>query len=221
MHRSTPPTNPKDVDRSCFTGMAQRQRARLITARSHDRNVLPVFSNSQFSELSRCLHSTLITGVAQRLARGAHNSEVRCSNHLSGISPLLALQKPVVYCYDAKLAFTRCSAEAARVAHNHEVIRSKRIAGIRSARPQQSNCFCVGQLKKKHHTNHRLRRLQLLNIGLSVRTKNKSRLSPPMSNHMSKSCLFAFIYLLFAFRFNVRQLVIPFRRRSAYSAKYL
>ena len=43
MHQSTPTTNPKDVDRSCFTGMAQRQRARLITARSHDRNVLPVF----------------------------------------------------------------------------------------------------------------------------------------------------------------------------------
>ena len=85
MHQSTPTTNPKDVDRSCFTGMAQRQRARLITARSHDRNVLPVFSNSQFSELPRCLHSTLITGVAQRLARGAHNSEVRCSNHLTGI----------------------------------------------------------------------------------------------------------------------------------------
>jgi len=60
-----------------------------------------------------------------------------------------------------------------------------------------------------------------LNIGLSVRTKNNARLSPPMSNRMSKSCLFAFMYLLFTFRFNVRQLVTPFRRRSAYSAKYL
>ena len=27
----------------------------------------------------------ILTGVAQRLARGAHNSEVRCSNHLAGI----------------------------------------------------------------------------------------------------------------------------------------
>ena len=43
MHQSTPTTNPKDVDRSCFTGMAQRQRARLITARSLDRNGLPVY----------------------------------------------------------------------------------------------------------------------------------------------------------------------------------
>ena len=29
-------------------------------------------------------------------ARGAHNPEVRCSNHLAGIHPLSALQKPMV-----------------------------------------------------------------------------------------------------------------------------
>ena len=60
-----------------------------------------------------------------------------------------------------------------------------------------------------------------LKIGLSVRTKKYARLSPPMSNCRSKSCLFAFMYLLFTFRFNVRQLVTPLRRRSAYSATYL
>ena len=59
-----------------------------------------------------------------------------------------------------------------------------------------------------------------LNIGLSVRTKNNALLSRPASNIMSKSCLFAFMFLLFTFRFNVRQFVYPFRRRSAYSAKY-
>ena len=30
----------------------------------------------------------LFRSVAQRLARGAHNSEVRCSNHLAGIIPI-------------------------------------------------------------------------------------------------------------------------------------
>ena len=43
MHRSTPTTNSSDVDWSPLTGVAQRQRARLITARSYDRNVSPVF----------------------------------------------------------------------------------------------------------------------------------------------------------------------------------
>ena len=57
MHQSTPTTNPKDVDRSCFTGMAQRQRARLITARSHDRNVLPVFSNSQVYRICHAVYT--------------------------------------------------------------------------------------------------------------------------------------------------------------------
>ena len=118
--------------------MAQRQRARLITARSQDQSLLSVFIIRSLSELPRCQYSTPfhrrgaaaaraahnrkdirskriagifqfavsrtaslslqhpITGVAQRLARGAHNSEVRCSNHLSGIYHSLALQKLVV-----------------------------------------------------------------------------------------------------------------------------
>jgi hypothetical protein len=38
-----------------FTGMAQRQRAGLITPRSQDQNLLPVFSNSSALEkLTRC-----------------------------------------------------------------------------------------------------------------------------------------------------------------------
>ena len=45
MHQSTPTTNSTDVDRSqpLFTGMAQGQRAGLITPRSLDRNGLPVY----------------------------------------------------------------------------------------------------------------------------------------------------------------------------------
>ena len=90
MHRSTPTTNPIDVDRSqSVTGVAQRKRARLITVRSHDRNVSPVFYNS-------CV-----------------------------------LQKHIVNASDAKQApFHRCGAEEARAAHNREVTRSKRVAGI-------------------------------------------------------------------------------------------
>ena len=155
------------------------------------------------------------------VARRAHNPEVIRSNRIAGIFQFAGLSESATL--SSHHIYPRCGAEEAREAHNFEDIRSKRITGIRSARPQQSTFFSRLQLKKRHHPHHhfRLRRLQLLNIGLSVRTKNKSRLSPPISNHMSKSCLFAFMYLLRTFRFNVRQLVIPFRRRSAYSATYL
>ena len=56
-----------------FTGMAQRQRAGLITPRTLDRNGLPVFSNSQFSELPSCHHSNPIISPAWRRgsARGS------------------------------------------------------------------------------------------------------------------------------------------------------
>ena len=51
-----------------LTGMAQGQRARLITARSHDRNVLPVFIfTSQWC--IKALEQTQ-TGVAQRERAG-------------------------------------------------------------------------------------------------------------------------------------------------------
>jgi hypothetical protein len=71
-----------------ITGVAQGQRARLITARTYDRNVSPV-------------------SITHRIGASRHWS-----------------------------IFTRCGAAAARAAHNCEDIRSKRIAGIRSARPQ-------------------------------------------------------------------------------------
>ena len=68
MHRSTPTTNSSDVDRSHLPDMAQRQRARLITLRTQDRNLL--------SGLNRC-------GAEE--ARGAHNPEVIGSNPIAGI----------------------------------------------------------------------------------------------------------------------------------------
>ena len=73
MHQSTPTTKSTDVDRSqpLFTGMAQGQRAGLITPRSLDRNGLPVFSNSSAlqkqSVIARATKNmSSFTGVAQR-----------------------------------------------------------------------------------------------------------------------------------------------------------
>ena len=64
-----------------FTGVAQRQRAWLITTRTQDRDLSPVLLHfGSFTEA--VTHST---GVAQRLARRAHNPEVVCSNHTAGI----------------------------------------------------------------------------------------------------------------------------------------
>ena len=51
-----------------FTGVAQRQRAGLITPRSLDRNELPVLNGDGAEE-----------------ARGAHNSEVTRSKRVAGI----------------------------------------------------------------------------------------------------------------------------------------
>ena len=65
--------------------MAQRERAGLITPRSQDQNLLPVFSNSQFSELPSCHHSNPYHRSGAGGARGAHNSEVTGSIPVSGI----------------------------------------------------------------------------------------------------------------------------------------
>ena len=96
MHRSTPTTNPIDVDRSqSVTGVAQRKRAGLITPRSHDRNVSPVFYNSCALKKHTVNASDAKQAPFHRCgaegARGAHNPEVRCSNHLAGIITLCRL----------------------------------------------------------------------------------------------------------------------------------
>ena len=109
--------------------MAQRQRAWLITTRSYDRNVSPGEGLLDHNR-AQCF-----TGVAQRLARGAHNPEVRCSNHLAGISHLSALQKPMVMAHgtinmSALLSLTPLAQRKERQAHNLEDVRSKRTGGI-------------------------------------------------------------------------------------------
>ena len=66
--------------------------------------------------------------MAQRLARGAHNSEVRCSNHLAGIFQFAGLQEPVHAVTTATIH--RDGAEEARGAHNPEVTGSNPVSGI-------------------------------------------------------------------------------------------
>ena len=63
---------------------------RLISGRSQDRNLLPVSFNSaalqkQPVTAKRRQNTASFTAVAQRLARGAHNSEVTRSKRVSGI----------------------------------------------------------------------------------------------------------------------------------------
>ena len=53
MHRSTPTTNSSDVDWSQLPGVAQRQRAWLITPRSGVRITSSVFTFASFAEIGR------------------------------------------------------------------------------------------------------------------------------------------------------------------------
>ena len=77
--------------------MVQRERARLITSRTQDRNLLPVFI------ISAGLQNTptaVSTATHHRLSssgeRTAHNREVAGSTPAGGIYLLSALQKPMV-----------------------------------------------------------------------------------------------------------------------------
>ncbi len=67
--------------------------------------------------------------MAQRLARGAHNSEVRCSNHLAGIHHSCGLSElhPAVI---TAPHFHRLSSSEERSAHNREVTGSTPVGGI-------------------------------------------------------------------------------------------
>jgi hypothetical protein len=75
-----------------FTGMAQRQRAGLITPRSPDRNGLPVLSYScvlqkhivNASDFKQASKHTIHRHGAEA-ARGAHNSEDTRSKRVAGI----------------------------------------------------------------------------------------------------------------------------------------
>ena len=94
MHRSTPTTNPIDVDWSQL-----HRHGAEVARRAHNpevtrsKRVAGILHFTSFTEAGRqcsrdVKHEHPFTGVAQRIARGAHNSEVRCSNHLAGIITL-------------------------------------------------------------------------------------------------------------------------------------
>ena len=81
--------------------------------------------------------STSFAGVAQRIARRAHNPEVTRSKRVAGILTLhLLYRSRSSIASDAKQAtIHRCGAEVARGADNPEVTGSKPVAGILSLRP--------------------------------------------------------------------------------------
>jgi hypothetical protein len=66
--------------------------------------------------------------VAQRIARGAHNSEVIGSKPISGIVKLDAIN--AAHIKTKVVSFYRSGAAEARGAHNPEVIGSNPISGI-------------------------------------------------------------------------------------------
>ncbi len=71
--QATTTSQPKDVVyQTKFTGMAQRQRAWLITTRTQDRNLLPVFIILRvYQNPPRCIHTQQhFTGMAQRERAG-------------------------------------------------------------------------------------------------------------------------------------------------------
>ena len=112
------------------------ERAGLITPRSQDRNLSPVFYNSvvlqkQLVKLTT-LNELAFTGVAQRLARRAHNPEVVCSNHTAGILQFGGFPEATSLLLQTLNtgSLYRDGAAAARRTHNPEVTRSRRVAGI-------------------------------------------------------------------------------------------
>ena len=105
-----------DVKHSTFTDMAQRQRARLITARSQDQNLLSVSFNSQFSELPRVTtHKSLYTGVAQRERAGLITPRSLVQTQPPVFSYSRALQKHVVQLDVKRSLVCRCSSAAERL----------------------------------------------------------------------------------------------------------
>ena len=110
-----------------ITGMAQRQRARLITARSQDQNLLPVFIIRSLSELPRCQYSTPFHRRGAAVARAAHNRKDIRSKRIAGIFQFAVSRT-------AKLSpqhpYHRSGAGGARGAHNSEVTGSNPVSGI-------------------------------------------------------------------------------------------
>ena len=134
--------------------MAQRQRAGLITLRSQDRNLLPVSFTLRVLQKRvvklATLNEHIPTPVAQRKCAVKHRpllfarhsvrfgdgyrliSRRSQDRNLSGVSSLrlLCRSNSSMLVTQNKQPCHRHGAEAARRAHNPEVTRSRRVAGI-------------------------------------------------------------------------------------------
>jgi hypothetical protein len=106
--------------------MAQRQRAGLITPRSQDQNLLPVFIIRSFQNCQAVTTATFHRRGAE-VARAAHNRKDIRSKRIVGIfqfavfrTASLSIQHP----------YHRGGAGGARGAHNSEVTGSTPVAGI-------------------------------------------------------------------------------------------
>ena len=121
-----------------FTGMAQRQRAGLITPRSLDRNGLPVFIIRSFQNCQAVTTATFHRRGAE-VARAAHNRKDIRSKRIVGIFQFAVYRTAML---SPQHPFHRCGAEGARGAHNSEVRCSNHLAGIIPIRSFQ-NCHAV------------------------------------------------------------------------------
>ena len=121
--------------------MAQRQRAWLITTRSQDQNLLPVFIIRSFQNCHAVTTAQQhFTDVAQRYARVAHNHEVTGSKPVVGIYLHIAM---VHQGTGANPPNNRGGAEGARGAHNSEVVGSNPTSGIVKLDVKRSACLPV------------------------------------------------------------------------------
>ena len=113
------------------TGVAQRQRAGLITLRSLDRNGLPVSFNSRvYKNPPRCHHRQQhFTGMAQRKRAGLiiPRSLVRIQ---FPVFIILRVYKNLPRCHYSNTLQTDMAQWLARGAHNSEDLGSKPSVGI-------------------------------------------------------------------------------------------
>ena len=111
--------------------MAQGQRAGLITLRSQDRNLLPVFHiRAIYQNLpTLSLQTATLHRYGAAGARGAHNPEVTGSKPVAGISHSGGLSEPPnAVTTDSNT--TPLSSSEERTAHNREVTGSTPVGGI-------------------------------------------------------------------------------------------
>jgi len=188
MHRSTPTTNPIDVDGSqeLHRYGAEVARGAHNSEVTGSKPVAGIYHSQLYQKLQRCHHSTLFHRRGAEVARAAHNCKDIRSKRIAGIfqfadlqeSAPLSLQQPLTGMAQRERAglitprslvriqlpvfiirsfirscnavttatLHRYGAEAARVAHNHEVTGSKPVAGIYHSQVYQ-------KLQRCHYSN--------------------------------------------------------------------